>query len=33
MNQQAEIPRRVRLNRERVLEAAVTLADEIGVEA
>ena len=27
------VPRRVRLNRERVLEAAVALADEIGIEA
>ncbi|WP_411720560.1 TetR/AcrR family transcriptional regulator [Mycetocola sp.] len=33
MSQQAEVPRRVRLNRERVLEAAVTLADEIGIDA
>ncbi len=33
MSQQAEVPRRVRLNRERVLEAAVVLADEIGIDA
>ncbi|TFC82191.1 TetR family transcriptional regulator [Cryobacterium cheniae] len=33
MGQQTEVPRRVRLNRERVLEAAVTLADEIGIDA
>ena len=33
MSQQAEIPRRVRLNRERVLEAAVALADKIGIDA
>lgn len=33
MGQQVEVPRRGRLNRERVLEAAVTLADEIGIDA
>ncbi|TFC92221.1 TetR/AcrR family transcriptional regulator [Cryobacterium sp. TMT3-29-2] len=33
MGQKTEVPRRARLNRERVLEAAVTLADEIGIDA
>ena len=33
MNQQAQGTKRVRMNRERVLDAAVTLADEIGIEA
>ena len=33
MGQQMEVPRRARLNRERVLEAAVTLADEVGIDA
>ena len=33
MNQQAEGTRRVRMNRDRVLDAAVTLADETGIEA
>ena len=33
MTQQVETERRVRLNRERVLQAAVTLADEIGIDA
>lgn len=33
MSQQVESGRRVRLNRERVLQSAVTLADEIGIDA
>ena len=33
MPEQIDAERRVRLNRERVLQAAVTLADEIGIEA
>lgn len=33
MAQQTEVRRRIRLSRERVLLAAVTLADEIGIEA
>jgi AcrR family transcriptional regulator len=33
MGQQLEGAKRVRMNRSRVLEAAVTLADEIGIEA
>ena len=33
MGREMEVPKRARLNRERVLEAAVTLADEIGIDA
>ena len=33
MTQQIERERRVRLNRDRVLQAAVSLADEVGIEA
>lgn len=33
MTQQIEVERRVRLNRDRVLQAAVSLADRVGIEA
>ena len=33
MTQQAEVTRRIPLNRERVLDAAVVLADEVGIES
>ena len=33
MTQQGEAERRVRLNRDRVLQAAVSLADEVGIDA
>jgi len=33
MAQQVDLERRVRLNRDRVLQAAVALADEVGIEA
>ncbi|MCU1441158.1 MAG: TetR family transcriptional regulator [Rhodoglobus sp.] len=33
MTPQVEVERRVRLNRDRVLQAAVSLADEVGIEA